>query len=301
MYLLAEAFPLLRRLRIPLARDQVMLLLAAFNEAFLGLDIYLAHNIDGTIRGYEWIPIIFGPLAGLFLVIAGVIALRKRFLANVIGTVIFFLSSLVGALGSYFHLHRALLVDAPAGQQFTTSVLLLAPPLLGPLTFILVALIGISAAWQEDPIDSGSLILWDQRRLVMPLSKTRAYFMMAALFILATLLNSVLDHARTNFANPWLWLPTFSGVFTVAVTTAMGALRRLDRSDLVTYMAAMLLLTVIGTIGAVLHLERNLTELGTILGERFLKGAPMFAPLLFANMGLLGLIILLDPVAKETK
>jgi hypothetical protein len=27
----------------------------------------------------------------------------------------------------------------------------------------------------------------------------------------------------------------------------------------------------------------------------------MFAPLLFANMGLLGLIILLDPAAKETK
>ena len=301
MYLLAEAFPAARRLRISLARDQVMLLLAAFNEAFLGLDIYLAHSIDGTVRAYEWIPILFGPLAGLCLVLAGLIAMRNRFLANVIGTIIFFLSCLVGVLGSYFHLYRGLLLDAPAGQQITARVLVLAPPLLGPLTFILVGIIGLSAAWQEDPIDSGSLILWGQRRLAMPLSKTRAYFLLAALFILATLLSSVLDHARTNFANPWLWLPTLIGVFAVVVTISMGALRRLERADLLTFIAAMLLLMLVGAIGAVLHLERNLTDLGTILGERFLKGAPMFAPLLFANMGLLGLIILLDPEGKKTK
>jgi hypothetical protein len=301
MYLLAEAFPITRRLRIPLARDQVMLLLAAFNEAFLGLDIYLAHNIDGTVRGYEWIPILFGPMAGVALVIAGLIAWRNRFLANIIGTVIFFLSCVVGLLGSYFHLYRGLLLDAPVGEQITARVLVLAPPLLGPLTFILVGIIGISAAWQEDPTGSGSLILWGQRRLAMPLSKTRAYFLLAALFILATLLSSVLDHARTDFANPWLWLPTLGGVFAVIVTTSMGALRRLERSDLLTFIAAMLLLMLVGAIGAVLHLERNLTDLGTILGERFLKGAPMFAPLLFANMGLLGLIILLDPEAKETQ
>jgi hypothetical protein len=301
MYLLAEAFPIARRLRIPLARDQVMLLLAAFNEAFLGLDIYLAHNIDGTVRGYEWIPILFGPMAGVALVIAGLIAWRNRFLANIIGTVIFFLSCVVGVLGSYFHLYRGLLLDAPVGEQITARVLVLAPPLLGPLTFVLVGIIGISAAWQEDPTGSGSLILWGQRRLAMPLSKTRAYFLLAALFILATLLSSVLDHARTDFANPWLWLPTLGGVFAVIVTTSMGALRRLERSDLLTFIAAMLLLMLVGAIGAGLHLQRNLTDLGTILGERFLKGAPMFAPLLFANMGLLGLIILLDPEAKETQ
>jgi hypothetical protein len=30
--------------------------------------------------------------------------------------------------------------------------------------------------------------------------------------------------------------------------------------------------------------------------ERFLRGAPIMAPMLFANMGLIGLIVLLDPL-----
>jgi hypothetical protein len=275
-----------------------MLLLAAVNEIILGIDIYLAHNMNGNIHGYEWIPVIFGPLAGVLLLVAGLVAMRRRPLANLLATLIFFASLLVGLLGTWFHLQRALLVDAPPGQVVTASVLLWAPPLIGPLTFCLVALLGISAVWQEDPVDSGELTLLGNRRLKMPLAKTRAYFLLAALFILATVLSSVLDHARTNFANPWLWAPTFIGVFAVAVTLAMGAFSRLQRADILTFIVAMLLMMAVGLLGAVLHTTHSLGDLGTFLDERFLRGAPMLAPLLFANMGLLGLIVLLDPLPK---
>ena len=122
---------------------------------------------------------------------------------------------------------------------------------------------------------------------------------MTGMFIMATVISSVLDHARTNFVNPWLWIPTFTGMFAVVVCIAMGAFTRLSKADLVTYLITMILLIVVGLTGAILHLERNLTEQGTLLGERFLRGAPMLAPLLFANMGLLGLLVLLDP--KEQK
>jgi hypothetical protein len=67
MTLLAElSLPLdgWRRRWLPMTRDQMMLLMAAVNEIFLGIDTYLAHNISGTIRPYEWIPIVFGPVAG---------------------------------------------------------------------------------------------------------------------------------------------------------------------------------------------------------------------------------------------
>ena len=47
-------------------------------------------------------------------------------------------------------------------------------------------------------------------------------------------------------------------------------------------MGAMLLLIAVGGIGAVVV-------------ERFLRGAPVLASLLFANVGLLGLLVLLDP------
>jgi hypothetical protein len=259
------------------------------------VDTYLAHSISGTIRAGEWIPIIFGPVAGVLLLIAGLVALRQRQAANLIASLVFLASAAVGLLGSYYHLYRAILTSAPAGQQFTALVLIYAPPLLGPLTFVLVGILGISAAWQEDPVDSGRLRLFGKLRVQMPLSKTRAYFLLVALFILVTLLSSVLDHARTNFVNPWLWLPTAAGLFATFVTLALGAYQRPERGDLITFIAAMGLLMLVGLAGAVLHIERDLTGQGVLLVERAINGAPLMAPLLFANMGALGLIVLLDP------
>ena len=187
-----------------------------------------------------------------------------------------------------------------AWQQITTNLLEWAPPLLGPLTFILVAILGISAAWQENPAGSGELLLLSSKKIKMPTSKTQIYFFMTGLFILATVLSSVLDHARTNFANPWLWMPTIVGIFATAVTIAMGLFDRLDKTDLLTYLVTMGLLVVTGLTGAGLHIASNLTSQGAIVGERFLRGAPLLAPLLFANMGLLGLIVLFPIQAEAT-
>jgi hypothetical protein len=292
---LAEVFPPVRRLRIPVSRDQAVLLMAALNEILLGVDTYMAHSISSTIRAGEWIPIFFGPAAGVLLLVAGLIALRRRQAANLIASFTFLASISVGILGSYFHLHRAILIDAPAGQQISALVLIYAPPLLGPLTFVLVAILGLSAAWEENPPESGRLSLLGNLRLAMPLSKTRAYFLMVALFILVTMLSSVLDHARTNFVNPWLWLPTLAGAFAMFASFWMGALERLDRNDLLTFTAAMGLLIGVGLVGAVLHVLRDLPGQGSLLVERFIFGAPLMAPLLFANMGLLGVLVLLDP------
>ncbi len=75
-YYLASAIPAVRRLKIPLSRDQVMMLMVAFNELMLAVEIYLAHSISGTITRNEWIPIIFGPVAALLLGAAGLISLR---------------------------------------------------------------------------------------------------------------------------------------------------------------------------------------------------------------------------------
>jgi hypothetical protein len=299
MYLLAEVFPQIKRVRIPVNRDQAVLLLAAFNELVLGVDTYLAHSITGTLKPGEWIPVIFGLTAGVILLLAGLVAIRRRSWASLAGTIVFLASIVVGILGSYYHLHRALLPAAPAGQQVSAALLVYGPPLLGPITFALLGVLGISAVWHEDPLDSGFARLGSRISIRMPVSKTRAYFFMTAFFILATLLSSVLDHARTHFANPWLWLPTFVGTFARLVTTAMGAYAHLERKDLVTYIAAMVLMAVVGLIGAGLHLQFNLTGQGALLQERFIHGAPMLAPLLYSNMAALGLIVLMDPSAER--
>jgi hypothetical protein len=298
MSYLEAIFPRVERLRIPVTRDQAMLLMAAVNEIFLGVDIFLAHSTSGTITRNEWIPIIFGPVAGVLLLISGLVALRNRPLANLLATIVFLFSIVVGLLGAYFHLYRAILPYAPPGERVTVDLLVWAPPILGPLTFCLVGLLGISAAWIEDPVNSGRLTLLNEAHLQMPLSKTRAYFFMIGLGILATVISSVFDHARTNFSNPWLWVPTIAGIFGTVVAVGIGILDRPTRSDLAIYTGTMLLLILVGLVGSLLHIQSNLVNESTIVGERFLRGAPFMAPLLFADMGSLGLLVILDPHEK---
>jgi hypothetical protein len=188
------------------------------------------------------------------------------------------------------------LPTGPIGQQVTINLLVWAPPILGPLTFSLVGLLGVSAAWVEDPPDSGILVLLGGYRLQLPYSKTRAYFFMVGMGTLATVISSVLDHARTSFEAPSLWAPTAIGVFGTVVAVILGAIDRPTRADLITYTATMLLLIGVGVLGSALHVNANLIAEGTIIGERFIRGAPFLAPLLFSNMGALGLITLLSPV-----
>jgi len=276
-----------------------MLLMAAVNEIFIGLDHYLAHSFSGTIVSNEWIPIVFAPLAGVLLLLAGLIAMRHRPLATLLGVLTLLASIAVGLLGAYFHLVRAILPSGPLGRRLTLDLLVWAPPILGPLFLSLVGMVGISAVWVEDPPGSGRVTFLAGRQVHLPYSKTRAYFFLISLGTLATTLSSVLDHARTHFENPWLWVPTAIGIFGTVVAATLGAIEKPERADLVTYTVAMLLLILVGIVGALLHIKADLVAQGTVVLERFIRGAPLMAPMLFSNMGLLGLIVLLDPVGQK--
>ena len=292
---LANALPVVKGLKIPLSRDQVMMLMVAFNELMLAVEIVLAHSISGTITNKEWIPIIFGPVAALALGVAGLISLRKRAIALSIAIPTLLASIVIGLLGAYFHLNRAFLPYAPAGQQTSISLVIWAPPILGPLTFALAGLLGLSAIWREDPVDSGVLVFLGGLRVRLPFSKTRGYFFLVSLGMLATLISSVLDHARTSFTNPWLWVPTAAGILGVTVALGIGLTEAPGRFDVWVYLSSMVLIALVAVTGSVLHILDNLTAMNAIVGERFIRGAPILAPLLFADMASFGLAALMDP------
>jgi hypothetical protein len=301
MYHLEMVMPAIKRLRIPFSRDQLMMLMVAFNELMLAVEIYVAHSTSGTIVVNEWIPIIFGAIAAMILGLAGLISLRKRELAMILAIPTLFTSLLVGLLGVYFHLVRAVLPFAPFGQQVNVPLFIWAPPILAPLTFALVAAIGLSAIWVENPVDSGSLILFKGLRARLPFSKTRGYYLFVSLGLLATLISSVLDHARTNFSTPWLWVPTAAGVLGTVVALLMGVFEKPSSRDIGMYLVTMILVILVGVTGVVLHLLTNLTSEGVFVGERFLRGAPILAPLLFADLAAFGLIVTLDPLSSSQR
>lgn len=292
--------PLQRWRRWPISRDQVMLLMAAVGQLALGLETYLAHSISGTIVAAERIPIFFGVAAGMILLIAGLIAIRHRPFATILATVTLVASIVVGFMGAYYHFRRAALPGAMPGERISLDLLVWAPPILGPMVFSLIGLMGISAAWREDSPDSGVLMLGGGHKLRLPYSKTRAYLLMVGMGILAALVSSVLDHARTGFNSGWVWLPTGVAVFALVSSVALGLHPKPTKADMVTFIVAMLVLIAVGPIGSWLHVEQNLVANNTIVIERFLRGPPFLAPLLFSNMGLLGLAVLVEPERHDT-
>jgi hypothetical protein len=301
MYLAAEVIPAVRRIRVPLSRDQAMMLLLAVMQVGMGIEAFTGHEMSGTIVPNEWIPIIYGPLAGLVLIIAGLTARRHAMTGQMMAGGVFVTSIAVGLLGAFFHLRRATAWAAPPGERFSLNLLIWAPPVIAPLMFALIGVLGLSSVWAEEPAGSGVLRLWGERRVRLPLSKTRAFFLWVGLAMLATVVSSVLDHARANFQNPWLWVPTAVGIFGTAVTIALGAIRDPRRSDLAIYAVTLALMIVIGPVGVWLHVRNDLTAGGVVVMERLLRGAPVMAPLLFSNMGLLGAIVLLDPREPGTR
>lgn len=273
-----------------------MMLMIAFNELMLAVEIYVAHSTSGTIVPREWIPIIFGPIAAFLLLVAGLISLRHRNLAVQIAIPTLFVSLVVGLLGAYFHFSRAVIPFAPLGSRMSVPLFIWAPPILAPLTFALVALFGFSAIWKETPVDSGDLVLFGNIHLSLPFSKTRGYYLLVSLGLLATLISSVLDHARTNYSNPWLWVPTAAGILGTMVAFLLGLSETPSSTDVRIYLGTMILVILVGITGVVLHLLANLTSEGVFIVERFLRGAPILAPLLYADLASIGLLAALNPV-----
>lgn len=286
--------------RMPQTRDQLMLAMVALNELFLGLEIYLAHGANGTIIPGEWLPIYYGLSSGILLTLAGLLATRHRTAASVIATATLVGSAMIGFLGVYFHLARAVLPAAPAGERLTLNLLVWAPPALGPLAYSLAGLLGISAAWDESPPTSGRLVIYKEHAIRLPYSKTRAYIFTVGMGTLSALVSSVLDHARTGFEGAWLWYAAAIGVFGTVVPVAYAAIDRPSRIDSFTYIVAMFFLIGTGVLGSFLHVRSDLVFEHIVVLERFLRGAPPLAPLLFSNLGMLGLIALLDPELLQT-
>ncbi|MHB1318422.1 MAG: hypothetical protein ACYCYF_07385 [Anaerolineae bacterium] len=274
-------FPWLRRVRwdrqwYAVGRDEAYLLFIVLNELLLGVETTLAHISNGTLRPYEWVPILFGPLAGLGF-IAAFVGQRKRWRWAVPLTIALLVGSIVvGLLGTCLHLAYSLRPLAASGARVTLALLVWGLPPLAPPSFALVGVLGLVS---RAPLEQDR--------------KSRLYFLLSSLGVAIATVSSVFDHVRSGFTNPWLWIPTIAGVFGVVTALTVGLLRRRSRADLATYTFAMGVQLLVGPLGSLLHLYHDLGVGNAIVVERLLRNAPILAPMVFANMGLMGLLALL--------
>jgi hypothetical protein len=245
-------------------------LFAVANLTFLAGDIFLAHAINAFSRWEEWIPFVFslatGPLLLAAFFMEGVSAPAGRRAARLLGIAIGGAAIAVGVAGLLLHL------DSAFFARQTLKNLVYTAPFAAPLAYA-----GL-----------GLLVLLD--RLVDEGTEWACWVILLALGGFAgNVALSLADHAQNGFFRRTEWIPVAAAAF------AVGFLGRAifvpgDRRFAGLCLALMAAEAGVGVLGFVLHLRANLANPGRSYWDRFLYGAPIFAPLLFANLAILAAI-----------
>ena len=289
--------------KLPLTRDDLMLGLVGFNMMAIGVETYLAHLISGGVKPAEAIPVYFGPAAGLIVLIALFFRVVRQ---NKVATTLVILgvsalSVVVGVLGSAFHWERGIAPAFFEGSRLRWDWIIHAPPALAPLAFAGIGLIGILSVLEEQGQGSGKFEFPGVLAFSTPLSKTRQLMWLVGLGIAAATASAFIDHSRTEFEDFFVWIPVVLGIFGTVVTIVMATYERHTRADYFIFFWVMMLLIWVGVMGLGLHINADLPEgpQGGINTERFIRNAPVMAPMLFANMGLLGIIAMVGAEVDE--
>ncbi len=248
---------------------------ALSNLAFLAVDIALAHAVNAFAEPAEWIPLAFSPVATFLLLAAiflgGPMPTRsgeghpRQRLARGLGLAVGWSSIAVGVAGLVLHLRSQFF------ELGTLKSLVYTAPFAAPLAYT-----GL-----------GLLVLLD--RMVDPrsLDWPRWVILLAAGGFAGNFVLTLADHAQNGFFHPTEWIGVVASAF--ATSCLVAVLLFPDDRTLIRLTAAVLLAQVaVGVLGFGLHVWSNFERPAADPWESFLYGAPLFAPLLFADLALLG-------------
>jgi hypothetical protein len=224
------------------------------NLAFLAVDVYVAHLTNAFERRPEWLPVIFSIAAPLLLAISG----------RLFGMLVGWLSVLVGIGGMLYHLQSHFFAEQSIRNLVYTA------PFVAPLAYA-----GLGLLLILDRMVDAETTEWAQWVLFLTLGGFGG-----------NLVLSLADHAQNGFFNRGEWVPVVSAA--IACAFLLMLVIRPDDHVLRRWTAwVMALQVLIGTAGFALHLRANLGRTAPSMLDRFLYGAPIFAPLLFANLAIL--------------
>jgi hypothetical protein len=250
--------------------DTILEAFVVANIAFLAVDIVLAHAENGFARSEEWIPIVFSIVATLVL-LPGVFSARIRASTIPVAIGVGAACIVIGLAGLILHLESAFFrVQSLKNLVYTA-------PFAAPLAYVGLGLLLILSR-----VEKAGTQTWAGWIVFLALGG-----------FAGNLALSLLDHAQNGFYRPIEWIPVAAAAFAtsfLAVTLLLPS-AKLVRATL----AVMALQVVVGVLGFALHVQADLHARGTI-PDRVVHGAPIFAPMLFADLALLagiGLVIML--------
>ena len=275
---------------LPLLRSKPWLARAPFwvelfavgNIGFLAVDVAVAHQMNAFEHPAEYIPVAFSlacaPLLMLAMLLGGPEpssgrrvaegrAPRGASVARAIGLLVGFGSLVVGVAGLILHLRAAFF------QEMTLRNLVYTAPFAAPLAY------------------AGLGLLVMLPRMVDVRAKEWAAWVvvLAAGGWAGNFVLSLADHAQNGFFFPSEWASVVGAALGFGFLTAVVAVP--DNRPLRLAAAAVMAIQVaIGLLGFGLHVYANLVRPSATLWASFLYGAPAFAPLLFVDLAILGLL-----------
>ncbi|HEY7780654.1 MAG TPA: hypothetical protein VIC85_10640 [Ktedonobacterales bacterium] len=281
-------------------------LITAFAGLLSGLEVALEHVRGSYGQRVMYAPVLSGPL----LVVAAVWAVFSRRAARVMLPVVALFNIANGVVGFVFHVRGV--QRKPGGWRLPVFNIVMGPPLFAPLLFAISGFLGLITSFLrrgDDPVFTRAGAPWLARRPAwarwLPRSLAREGIALdqdiregrfqrllggaVAVFAVFNGAEALYSHYKNNFTNRLEWSPIL--LTPLLIGAGLGTIWSRTVGRVVLPIAAALSL-VTGTVGFVLHVRGVARMPGGIKHPWYNLeyGPPLFAPLLFAATGFLGLL-----------
>lgn len=277
-------------------------LIAGVSAVLSGIEVAYEHYRGSYSRRVMYTPV---TLSGA-MTVAGVAGFVSRTAAK---NVLRYTSAVTladGLIGFYFHTRG--IERKPGGWRLPLTNIVMGPPICGPLLFGVAAYLGLIASFlRRDegrellslprPAHEGHLIAkaglpYEPITWTQDIREGRFQKHMAAAAGFAAFLSGFeawYSHYKNNFRYKAQWTPVI--IAPALMASALGAIK--SRRVAHTWLPALSVLAIVdGGVGCVYHARGVLRRPGGLSKPLYnvIYGPPLFAPLLFAACGFLGLL-----------
>jgi hypothetical protein len=264
------------------------------NISFLAVDVAIAHAVNGFAHTAEWAPLVFSLAGAVMLLVAvilqgsvrpplssgiihsgGTVGLR-HWIAWMLGASVGAGAICVGVAGLIFHLKSGFF------QQETLRNLVYAAPFAAPLSYAGLGLLAILN--RTVPARTTEWARW-------------VVFLALGGFV-GNFVLSLADHAQNGFFDSREWIAVVAAAFAIGALLA-ALVDYSNRPFLWLCLGLMFIEIIVGLLGWYYHIGAILRSPMSAPRDKLLYSAPVFAPLLFANLAILGMLGLWGLLRKE--